>query len=596
MGAKVCKAASRRDSAAEDALVATRPTLRSQSSALPIGEKETLHWLNNLVAGLWPKVNEAVKKMIRESIEPSIQAKMPMGFKSTHFKKFTLGTKTPELGPISVMKDKECIKIVLGVDYQSDVDIEIATPVASVGIKSIHFKGDLMIHLSPLMGELPVVGGICAYFLDPPDVDLDFTGLGNVADCPGIAGTIRGVIDSTIAGMCVMPNTIAVPVGTPEQGVDPALLKLPEPMGILRFRPLRAKDLIGKDSHIMSAKTSDPFVQVKIADDEWRSSVIKSNLKPEWGEHDVHDFIVFDREQKVRIYVLDDDSLTGDDLIGKAEVYKVGEILALGGQSLPLTDGLQGKQTAAGSLDLKLEWLEFTKAEAKGDCCVVAVKIETVILPAGMDPVALKPAIQGQLRSLTKVSPAGVLPTKPALTAVTQALQGVAKRCKAQGMSDKQTADIVDVAPEDLPAILDDNADKKEKEAGVSKTAQSVLDVDTVLYLCTTTSGLDSEELTLLLVDTKKNELARATVQMKDVLSAKGLAKPGPVFFSLSDSLKLPGKRVEADIQVSMFGLRSVQVAEPSQASSKMPSGSGETPSLATEEVPSGSGETPTQA
>eukprot|EP00930_Biecheleria_cincta_P058978 TRINITY_DN44751_c0_g1_i1.p1 TRINITY_DN44751_c0_g1~~TRINITY_DN44751_c0_g1_i1.p1 ORF type:complete len:574 (+),score=104.69 TRINITY_DN44751_c0_g1_i1:34-1755(+) len=566
MGAKVCKSISGRGSEAEDVCVANCRTLQTQSSALPMNEKETLHWLNNLLAGLWPKVNAAVIKMVHESIEPSIQEKMPYGFKDTHFKKFTLGTKTPELGPIAVIQSKECVKIVLGVNYQSDVDIEITTKVASVGIKSIHLKGDFMIHLSPLLEELPVVGGICAYFLDPPDVDLDFTGLGNVADCPGIAGTIRGVIDSTIAGICVLPNTIAVPVGTADQGVDPALLKLPEPIGVLRFRPLRARDLIGKDSHLMSAATSDPYVKVKIADDAWQSSVIKSNLNPEWGEDDFHDFVVFDRDQSVRIEVWDDDSMTGDDFIGRAKTCKVGEILALCSQPLPLTDGTEDKEIPAGSLDLKLEWLEFTKEKAEGDSCVIAVKIESIVLPAGMDPVALAPAIQGQLRSLTKVSPAGVPPTKPTLPAVTKALQGVAKRCKAQGMSDEEAAEVVGVTQEDLKAMLDDETEKKEQEAGVSKTAQSILDVNTVLYLDTTTSGLKSEELTLLLVDKKKKELGRATVQMGDVLSTKGLAKPGPVFFSLADSLKLQGERVEADIQVSVFGLRSVQVAQAAAA------------------------------
>eukprot|EP00930_Biecheleria_cincta_P070542 TRINITY_DN58180_c0_g1_i1.p1 TRINITY_DN58180_c0_g1~~TRINITY_DN58180_c0_g1_i1.p1 ORF type:complete len:599 (-),score=128.40 TRINITY_DN58180_c0_g1_i1:473-2269(-) len=594
MGGKVCKAASRRDSAVEDVRVVPQPQLQARRSALPIAERETLHWLNDLMAGLWPKVNEAVTKIAHESIEPSIQASMPTGFKSTHFKKFTLGAVSPKFGPISVMMHGDsCLKMVCGVDYQSDVDIEIATHVGSVGVKSIHLKGDLMIHLAPLIEESPVVGGICVYFLDQPDVGLDFTGIGKIAGCPGIAGTIQSVINSTIAGMCVLPNTIAVPLGTPEQGVDPALLKLPEPIGILRFRPVRAKHLLGMDMHLMRARTSDPFIKVKVADDEWTSSVVKSNLNPEWSEEDVHDFVVFDRDQKVWIEVWDENTITAHHLIGKAEAYKVGEILGLGSQPLPLTSCQRGKKTAAGSLDLKLEWLEFTKAEAKDERCVIAVKIESIVLPAGMDAVALKPAIQGQFRGVTKVSPAGVMPTAPTLPAVTKALQDVAKRCKSKGMDDQAIAKILDVAPEDVPAMLDDEVDKKTKEDGVSKTAKQILHVDSVLYLSTAKVGLESEELTLLVVDKKRDELGRATVKMGDVLSAKGMAKPGPVFFSLADSLKLEGQQIEADIQVSVLGLQSAPAAEPSKASSDMPSGSGEAPSEILQDMPSGSGEAP---
>lgn len=589
MGGKVCKGVSRRDSAAEDVRVVPQPQLQAQSSALPIAEKETLHWLNDLMAGLWPRVNEAVKKIATESIEPSIQASMPTGFKSTHFKKFTLGEVSPKLGPISVMSQGDsCLKMVIGVDYQSDVDIEIATNVGSVGIKSIQLKGDLMIHLAPLIDESPVVGGICVYFLDQPDIGLDFTGIAKIAGCPGIAGILQGVINSTIAGMCVLPNTIAVPLGTPEQGVDPALLKLPEPIGVLRFRPVRAKGLIGMDSHMMSARTSDPFVKVKIADDEWTSSVVKSNLNPEWSEEDVHDFIVFDRDQKIWIGVWDEDKMTAHDLIGKAEAYRVCEILGFSSHSLPLTAGQQDKKTAAGSLDLKLEWLEFTKAESKNERCVIAVKIESVVLPAGMDVSALKPAIQGQLRGLTKLSPAGVMPTKPTLPAVTKALQDVAKRCKSQGMDHQAIAKILDVSPEDVPAMLDDEADKKKQEDGVSKTAKQIVHIDSVLYLSTEMLSLESEDLSLVVVDKKRNELGRATVKMGDVLSAKGMVKPGPVFFSLAE-----GQQIEADIEVSVLGLQSGPLAETSKASSDLPSGSGEAPSQTVQDMPSGSGEAP---
>jgi hypothetical protein len=224
---------------------------------------------------------------------------------------------------------------------------------------------------------------------------------------------------------------------------------------------------------------------------------------------------------------------------------------------------------------------------------VIAVKIESVVLPAGVDPIALKPAIQGQLRGLTKLSPAGVMPTKPTLPAVTKALQDVAKRCKSQGMDHQAIAKILDVSPEDVPAMLDDEADKKKQEDGVSKTAKQIVHIDSVLYLSTTTLSLESEELSLVVVDKKKNELGRATVKMGDVLSAKGMVKPGPVFFSLADSLKLQGQQIEADIEVSMLGLQSGPVAEMSKASPDPPSGSGEAPSETVQDTPSGSGEAP---
>ena len=38
-----------------------------------------------------------------------------------------------------------------------------------------------MLRLGPLINEMPIVGGITAYFVDAPELDLDFTGLGDMA-------------------------------------------------------------------------------------------------------------------------------------------------------------------------------------------------------------------------------------------------------------------------------------------------------------------------------------------------------------------------------------------------------------------------------
>eukprot|EP00931_Biecheleriopsis_adriatica_P056810 TRINITY_DN33690_c0_g1_i1.p1 TRINITY_DN33690_c0_g1~~TRINITY_DN33690_c0_g1_i1.p1 ORF type:complete len:582 (+),score=132.42 TRINITY_DN33690_c0_g1_i1:41-1786(+) len=558
MGNKVCKTLSGRESTvAEDGAPVPKPRIVRSQSALPMQERESLEWLNEIIAAVWPKVNEAVQKKVREEVTPQIQAKMPTGLKGTHFKKFSLGAVTPQLGPIEIIRNDKEVKLIVGVNYQSDVDIEISTTFASIGVKAIHLKGDLMIRFEPLLSELPVVGGLCAYFIDAPDVNLDFTGLGNVADCPGIAGLIRGVIDSSIASACVLPNTIPVPVGTPEQGVDPALLAMPKPIGVLRIRAKRGIALAARDISLLKKATSDPFVKVRVADDQWQSSVVKANLNPEWGEHDQHDFVVFDRDQKVWIDVWDEDYIGGSDEIGKAETCRVGEILAISGQPLPLKDS---KGLDAGSVELDFEWLEVLPEQDKSaDFCMVQVKVEGIVLPPGMGEAALTPAIQGTLGQVMKVTKAGAQPAKTkASDAVSVALQDVAKRCKARGLDATAIAEIVGVEQKEVPSMLGEcsKETKAKVAAATSKTAKVNIDIDSVLYFPLARERLQQEEVALCLLGKKNKELASACVSLADVLAADGFIKPGPVKLSLAESSS--GEYVAADIEVSVHSLRAV--------------------------------------
>lgn len=178
-------------------------------------------------------------------ITPQLQESLPGPFKGTHFKKFTLGQRTPRFGPIEVLQREDGLKLILGIDCQSDVDIEVSAVVASVGIKSISLKGQLMIRLGPLIDEMPVVGGLVAYFNDQPDLDLEFTGVGasfsaifgavsrlgarksmgfawfrglfacfeawkgTVADMPMIYNIIHKQIGSCINNAMVLPNCIS---------------------------------------------------------------------------------------------------------------------------------------------------------------------------------------------------------------------------------------------------------------------------------------------------------------------------------------------------------------------------------------------------
>jgi len=546
MGNKACSALSGRSSATIDAPLCAVPAPASQrtepSAKKEAAEKtESLEWLNDILAAIWPKVNEAVQKIVHDQVTPQIQAKLPGPLKKTHFKHFTLGTVTPQLGPIKVTKRKNGLKVTLMVDYQSDVDIEISAVVASIGIKAIKLTGELVIRMEPFMDDLPVVGGITAYFVDAPELDLEFTGIGHFADCPGIAGLIRNEIRSVIGNALVLPNSIAVPVGTPEQGVDPALLKLPLPIAVLRVTALRASALTAKNWHIMTKATSDPFVKVHVANEFWQSSVQKGTCDPIWTADDVHDFMVFDRDQQVWIEVYDQGLLHGTGLIGKVSPLKVSK--AVNDSEQPLKLSAPKVDQPCGSLELKFEWLDVVPLTAASQSCVVMVKILNLSLPPELGTSA---GLSATLCELTRCT--AVVPAKPgkAAAAVGQELVDVAKRCKARSMDNATIAQITGLSEDAIKDALATGA------AADTCHVAAEIELDATLYFSVAREGLDKQELMLTVVDKQLKPFASTALNMLDLLAAETLTLPGP--YKLCVEGGHGHGHIEAQIEVSVFG------------------------------------------
>merc|ERR1712176_1576849 len=112
---------------------------------------------------------------------------------------------------------------------------------------------------------------------------MEFRGLAKIVDNKLLAGAVRSVIDSSIAGALVMPNVFGVNMGTEEQGVDRALLRQPKPLGILRVVALRAENLPAHNKHLFREADSNPYCKLALADDEWRSPVIHKTCNPDWS-------------------------------------------------------------------------------------------------------------------------------------------------------------------------------------------------------------------------------------------------------------------------------------------------------------------------
>jgi hypothetical protein len=102
--------------------------------------------LNDIVAQLWPHINVAGCKMIKEIAEPMFKSMLPGPLATLHFTKLDLGHVPLELSNLLVTKtETDGIKLDLNVDWAGKCDIAldasmIPTVVSSIPLVLLTYK------------------------------------------------------------------------------------------------------------------------------------------------------------------------------------------------------------------------------------------------------------------------------------------------------------------------------------------------------------------------------------------------------------------------------------------------------------------------
>ncbi len=50
----------------------------------------------------------------------------------------------------------------------------------------------------PLIGDIPLIGGVQLYFLRQPEVEFDLGGAANVLEIPGLSGLLKSAVDDQV--------------------------------------------------------------------------------------------------------------------------------------------------------------------------------------------------------------------------------------------------------------------------------------------------------------------------------------------------------------------------------------------------------------
>ncbi|RXN29250.1 extended synaptotagmin-3-like protein [Labeo rohita] len=209
----------------------------------------------------WPFFGMYMEKLLIENIQPSVRASSPH-LKTFTFTKVHMGQKAPTITGVRVytheLETREVI-LDLNIIYDADVDIDAdVKPAIKVGVKGLQA------------------------------LQINWTGMTNVLDGPGLSHMSESAIVDIIASLMVLPNRMCIPL-IDQVKVDQ--MKFPLPRGVVRVHVLEARDLVAKDTYMMGLVKgkSDPYTVLRFVIHEAPGQELEVELYDE--DTDADDFL-----------------------------------------------------------------------------------------------------------------------------------------------------------------------------------------------------------------------------------------------------------------------------------------------------------------
>uniref|UniRef100_UPI00358F0F6D extended synaptotagmin-2-like n=1 Tax=Myxine glutinosa TaxID=7769 RepID=UPI00358F0F6D len=314
---------------------------------------ERVEWLNKILAHAWPFFSQYMENFLRDTIEPVVRSTNEK-LKTFTFAKIRFGDQPPRITGVKTY-DKNVkrnqILMDLHISYKSDCEVVVEIPKFLVkgGVKDFQLHGMLRVVLEPLIGQMPIIGALTLFFIQRPRLHIDWTGITNLFQLPGLNGISEDMVMDNIAHYLVLPKRFTIPL---VNNLELAPLRFPLPQGVVRIHLLGARDLKSKDNHLVIRGKSDPYAMLRVGNQVYKSKVVKSTLHPQWNE--VFEAIVHEVPgQMLNISVFDQDP-DEDDFLGRVlvdlNVVKV---------QRDVDQWLFLEESGSGEVHLRLQWLSL---------------------------------------------------------------------------------------------------------------------------------------------------------------------------------------------------------------------------------------------
>ncbi|KAM5151896.1 extended synaptotagmin-3 [Mantella aurantiaca] len=398
---------------------------------------DRVEWINKVVKQMWPYFGIYMEKLFQEKIEPLVRASNDH-LKAFTFTKVHFGEKSPRINGVKAYTkkvDKREVILDLQLCYAGDCEINVEVKkLCKAGVKGIQIHGTLRLILGPLLPDVPFIGAVTFFFIQKPFLDINWTGLTNLLEIPGVSDMSDGMIVDLIASYLVLPNRFTFPLSSQ---VNAAELRFPVPHGVLRAYLYEAENLIPKDTYLkgLIKGKSDPYAILRVGNQTFKSKTIRENLNPLWNE--MYEFVVHEVPgQDLEIDVYDEDP-DKDDFLGSLVIGLEGVMKdRIVDEWFPLSD------VVSGSVHLKLEWHSLLASQDK--LCEVRNGMSTAMLIVYLDSASGLPVIaKGRKSPFSEVLRGKSRRTKNHFEYSSNEFTGRGQRYMAYPMSDKEPTSYV---------------------------------------------------------------------------------------------------------------------------------------------------------
>ncbi|XP_011062430.1 PREDICTED: LOW QUALITY PROTEIN: extended synaptotagmin-2 [Acromyrmex echinatior] len=357
-------------------------------------------WLNRILYKVWPSMNQFVRQLCKQSIEPSIVEKLTeYKIKGFQFDRLVLGRIPPKIYGIKVYdKNTSRNEIILDADimYAGDCDITFFVGNIKGGIKDFQIHGLVRVVMKPMLPMMPLIGGVQIFYLNVPTINFNLVGVADVLDLPGFNEILRKTIVEQISAIVVLPNKIIIPLS---EEIPMESLKIPEPEGVLRIHVVEAKHLMKKDIGMLGKGKSDPYAVINVGAQEFRTKIIDNTVNPKW-DYWCEAVISSCNMQEAVVSLWDwDPNVPGvqyDDFLGRATI-EVNRVKKKG----TIDTWISLEQAKHGMVHLRLTWLQFSKEPADLRAALVETQelrvtsMSTALLTLYIDSAKNLPCIRG---------------------------------------------------------------------------------------------------------------------------------------------------------------------------------------------------------
>lgn len=301
---------------------------------------ELAPWLNKFLTQVWPFYNKAVSELVREIVEPLMEAARPSVLKRLSFKELDFGENPFVIRNVAYVGTKSEDKAVsIDVDFawagKTNIVLAARTHIGAdinIAVKDLEIYSKLRIQINPLVPLPSPLGGLVISMTERPMVEFQVelpTGLEMMYNL--IDEWLQEFVTDLLGDMFIQPERLVIPLSfnydpivmpdgevKPFKWYDENVLQLRN-TGVLRVTVVRAENVPRTD--LLSK--SDPFVKLftKKHGLQAQTTTMMNDEDPVWEETfyiPVDDVDL--RLLKVVVYDHDSDPLSSDEKLGAAEV------------------------------------------------------------------------------------------------------------------------------------------------------------------------------------------------------------------------------------------------------------------------------------